>query len=170
MEKITQKDLDFVKRIASMVKRKHKLPIDLEDLYSAGLEGLVIAKKSFNPEMNNNFNGYAYAKIRWAMLDFARYNFRQGFVDRIENEAKQDFVPVFDNVIENINNSERLHILKRIIDSFDYRECKLSKMYFFDGKNLKEIAKIFGVNKSSTSKMHKKIMQKITSRVMVEAY
>ena len=47
-------------------------PLDLEDLISSGLVGLLGAVESFDPGRRTKFESYAISKIRWSILDELR--------------------------------------------------------------------------------------------------
>lgn len=67
--------LDQFHLVRSIARRIHKrLPskVDFEDLYSAGLVGLVEANATFDPAKNIKFAGYAQFRIRGAILDSLR--------------------------------------------------------------------------------------------------
>jgi RNA polymerase sigma factor for flagellar operon FliA len=47
-------------------------PLDLEDLISSGLVGLLGAVETFDPGRKTKFESYAISKIRWSILDELR--------------------------------------------------------------------------------------------------
>lgn len=66
---------DYAPLVSRIAKRLHnKLPkhIELDDLTSAGVLGLVDAIKRFDPAFNNSFKTYAEYRIKGAMLDYLR--------------------------------------------------------------------------------------------------
>jgi RNA polymerase sigma factor FliA len=61
-----------VKSIIDRMKRELPARIEIEDLYSVGLAGLVAAAQSFQETKNNSFIAYASIRIRGAVLDELR--------------------------------------------------------------------------------------------------
>jgi RNA polymerase sigma factor FliA len=57
--------------------------VDHDDLYSAGLVGLLQALRNYDPACNTSFEGYARVRIRGAMLDELR---RMDWVPRTVHE------------------------------------------------------------------------------------
>ena len=76
MYKITKSDIQYAENQA---KYKHlKFPyIDKDELISAAYEGLVVASKTFNPNMGTKFTSYAYKAMDQQMketVDFLTSN------------------------------------------------------------------------------------------------
>ena len=57
--------------------------VDHDDLYSAGLVGLLQALRNYDPACSTSFEGYARVRIRGAMLDELR---RMDWVPRTVHE------------------------------------------------------------------------------------
>ena len=72
--------LPLVKLIAARLKGKLPAGIELDDLVSGGVLGLLDALKSFDPARGVKFESYAQLRIRGAMLDGLR---EQDWVPRL---------------------------------------------------------------------------------------
>jgi RNA polymerase sigma factor FliA len=49
----------------------HRYPmVERDELVSAGLEGLVLASRSWDPDAGTQFSTWAHAKIRWSIQEF----------------------------------------------------------------------------------------------------
>jgi RNA polymerase sigma factor for flagellar operon FliA len=72
MEQLLQDNLHVVRAIARKVHRRLPRSVDLEDLISAGLIGLMEATAKFDPNKNIKFSGYAQFRVRGAILDSLR--------------------------------------------------------------------------------------------------
>lgn len=70
----------LVKAIASDIKRRYRLRVDLDELEAAGLEGLVQAESAFDPGRNASFHTFAYYRVRGAIIDNCR---RLGLMRRV---------------------------------------------------------------------------------------
>jgi RNA polymerase sigma factor for flagellar operon FliA len=73
---VTRADDDFirlhtpmVRRIATTIARELNLSRLLDDLVSIGFEALLAARATYDPSRNIPFAGFAYYRVRGAMLD-----------------------------------------------------------------------------------------------------
>lgn len=66
--------LPLVRHILGKLAAQLPPGVDLENLESAGVLGLVEAATSFDPDRGNQFNTFAYLRIRGAILDELRRN------------------------------------------------------------------------------------------------
>lgn len=66
--------LPLVRHILGKLAAQLPPGVDLENLESAGVLGLVEAANNFDPERGNQFNTYAFLRIRGAILDELRRN------------------------------------------------------------------------------------------------
>jgi RNA polymerase sigma factor FliA len=71
-ESLLENRRPLVKSIIDRMKRELPARIEIEDLYSVGLAGLVAAAQSFQETKNNSFIAYASIRIRGAVLDELR--------------------------------------------------------------------------------------------------
>ena len=66
--------LPLVRHILGKLSAQLPPGVDVENLESAGVLGLVEAANNFDPERGNQFNTYAYQRVRGAILDELRRN------------------------------------------------------------------------------------------------
>lgn len=78
-QKLILHHLPLVKHLAGRVAVKLPSFIQREDLEGYGVIGLMEALDKYDPSMGNNFDSYAYHRIRGAMLDEVR---RQNWLPR----------------------------------------------------------------------------------------
>lgn len=71
-ESLLENHLPLVKTIVDRMKRQLPSRIDIEDLYSVGVTGLVAAAQNFRENKNKSFIPYASMRIRGAVLDELR--------------------------------------------------------------------------------------------------
>jgi RNA polymerase sigma factor for flagellar operon FliA len=71
-ESLLENHLPLVKSIVDRMKRQLPARIDIEDLYSVGITGLVAAAQNFRVTKNKSFIPYASMRIRGAVLDELR--------------------------------------------------------------------------------------------------
>src|SRR5690606_6908384 len=60
--------LPLVKTVVDRIKFRLPSHVDFDDLYSAGLSGLIVAARRYNPEQSHVFEGYARRRIHGAVL------------------------------------------------------------------------------------------------------
>lgn len=73
--------LPYVLSIAKQVKKSLSPSIELDDLVSYGVTGLLEAQKRFDPTLGANFTTFSYYRIRGAIYDGLR---KMGWVSRHE--------------------------------------------------------------------------------------
>lgn len=64
--------LPLVAQVLSKIRRSLPPHADIDELYSAGVTGLVAAVERFDPSQANSFPGYVCLRIRGAILDELR--------------------------------------------------------------------------------------------------
>jgi RNA polymerase sigma factor for flagellar operon FliA len=115
-ESLVQNHLPLVKSIVDRMKRQLPSRIEIEDLYSVGVTGLVAAAHNFRETKNKSFIPYASTRIRGAVLDELRrmdWMSRSGrlkakqlgsLISRIEQEQGGAVAP--EQLCEELNISE----------------------------------------------------------------
>ncbi|MGM0446149.1 MAG: sigma-70 family RNA polymerase sigma factor [Bacillota bacterium] len=121
--------LDLVKYQAGRVKNKLPDRIELEDLESYGVIGLIDAIEKFEPERGYKFNSYAQKRIKGEIIDQLRkldwlpHSIRQKA--KIIKSASQELEkklnrkPTVDEITQkvDISNSEIKKVLKKLEES-----------------------------------------------------
>lgn len=64
--------LPFVKTVLTKVQRNLPTHVNADDLYSAGVTGLISAVERYDPSKANTFSGYVCLRIRGSILDELR--------------------------------------------------------------------------------------------------
>jgi RNA polymerase sigma factor FliA len=70
--RLIHKYLPLVKTVVGRIQMSLPPQVDPEDLYSAGLIGLLDAIRHFNPRLGSHFESYARVRIRGAVFDELR--------------------------------------------------------------------------------------------------
>jgi RNA polymerase sigma factor FliA len=70
--RLIEEYLPYVGSVLAKVQRNLPSHINTDDLYSAGVTGLIAAAEKFDPEQTASFAGYVCLRIRGAMLDELR--------------------------------------------------------------------------------------------------
>jgi RNA polymerase sigma factor for flagellar operon FliA len=71
-EELAKEYFPLVRRIAHGLSRRAPTGVTVDDLVSAGMYGLVDAASRFDPERAEQFQSYAEARVRGAMIDELR--------------------------------------------------------------------------------------------------
>ena len=69
---LVQKYMPLVKTVVGRIQMSLPPHVDPEDLYSAGLIGLLDAIRNYNPRLGANFESYARVRVRGAVFDELR--------------------------------------------------------------------------------------------------
>lgn len=84
---LVEQFLPLVKTVVGRLQMSLPAHVDAEDLYSAGLVGLLDAIRNYNPKLGSTFETYARVRIRGAVFDELR---RMDWVPRsIHSKAKK---------------------------------------------------------------------------------
>lgn len=62
----------FVRSVVLQTRRQIDVDVDLDDLLAYGFEGLLDARRRFEPERGVKFRSYAYYRVRGAVIDGIR--------------------------------------------------------------------------------------------------
>ncbi|MCA9215890.1 MAG: hypothetical protein KDB27_22645, partial [Planctomycetales bacterium] len=74
LDSLVVEHLEYVRHILGRLTYNLPANIDIENLESAGILGLVEAAKHFDESRGVPFKGFAYSRIRGAILDELRRN------------------------------------------------------------------------------------------------
>jgi RNA polymerase sigma factor for flagellar operon FliA len=69
---VIERSLPLVKSVAARMRLAHGLHASFDDLYAAGVTGLLEAAERFDPSRGVAFTTFAYYRIRGAILDLQR--------------------------------------------------------------------------------------------------
>ncbi len=164
-DKIIQEFLPVVRYAAKKIHYKLPSNVELDDLISFGVLGLMDALEKFDPKKNNKFRTYAEFRIRGSILDHLR---SEDFVPRSVRSKIKELTKVIEILQQKLNrpplDEEIMESLK--ISSQDYydlldRTKKISFIHIDKQSDLKKIdqslfLKISKKNENSTP--HKNLL------------
>lgn len=144
------------------------LHIDMsdEDLLADGIEQLIIAADTFDPSKGFQFSTYAARVIKNEFLTSFR---KKEIVPVIsldstidsgdsENDCFANAIPGNENVERDVIAGD---IKKRMRKVLKNREYQILTMYFYEGLNQPEIAKILRTSRSNVSKIFNGALRKL---------
>lgn len=164
--------LPVVHRVARRVHRKVPPNVLLDDLIAAGTVGLLDALRRFDGNRDVRFEWYLYVRIRGAILDELRkldWLSRRQRAAVTSQSADEVSIVAFDELSERHQDEARTgganpaelteqHLdglaLARAVASLPEREGKIVAMHYYQGCELKEIAKVLQVSDARVSQLH----------------
>ena len=172
--KLIEHNLRLVLYIA---KRFESNKIELEDLVSVGVIGLVKAVDSFKTDKNIKLATYASRCIENEILMYLRkVNRTQNDISldeplSIDDEGSElmiaDIIPSTDDTYNIVENEDEKKYLIQTLTSLDDRERQIiSLRYGLNGQEeltQKEVADLLDISQSYISRLEKKILKKLKS-------
>lgn len=117
--------------------------------HDIAMTGLMVAARTWDKDLTTDFGDYAFNKCKFAELD----EIRRRKMRPMENWEEHIF-PSGDRFFQHIDIEEALVTL-------DERSKKMIRLYYYEGKELKEVGKVVGLSESGVSLALKTIRQKI---------
>ena len=113
---LVKKYLPLVKSLTSKMRMYFPEQIDLEDVYSIALSGLIAATQNYNPHKYPAFGTYATIRVRGALLDELR---RIDWMSRDQRTKTKDYRKKVSDLEQKLQRS--------VTDEDIQKELKLSK-------------------------------------------
>lgn len=155
-----------------------RLPICVaeEDLYSAGMVGLLTAARSYDPSRGAEFKTYAYHRIRGAILDELR---RMDFLPRSQREKARKngseppavvAIPTDEDGQESLTADEvepRCEVddlqglMEEEVQKLPVKMRTVLTMYYREGLRMREIGDRMGLTESRVSQIHSNAVMRL---------
>ena len=160
---------DLVWYVVNRVRTRLPASVSEEELYSAGMVGLMTASRSYDPSRGAEFKTYAYHRIRGAILDELR---RMDFLPRSQREkARREGVeaPSFvgiptdedgqeslaaDPMEAALENRELMGRLQAEILQLPEKMRVVMNLYYSEGMKMREIGERLHLTESRVSQIH----------------
>jgi len=97
---LVEQYLPLVKSIVSRMRIYFPSHIDVEDIYSVGVTGLISASKNFDPERGHSFGNYASLRVRGSLLDELR---RIDWMPRVERINTKKYKRAVEELEQRLN-------------------------------------------------------------------
>ncbi len=179
-EKLIVHNLRLVVYIA---KKFESSGVSIDDLISIGTIGLIKAVNTFSPEKNIKLATYASRCIENEILMYLRKIASQKMVVSLDEPLNTDWdgnelmlADVLgsegDEISREIEEDDEKRILLQVIKNLPKREREIIEMRFgLDDKEeltQKEVADIMGISQSYISRLEKRIIKKIGTRLKMQ--
>lgn len=194
---LINKYLAYANAIAHKLQRQYNLPASLiDDMKSAASEGLVQAAQRYDCNSQYKFSGYAYPRIRGAVIDYLRRESEisglfyqslkayQGLSELSENTAhelyqyecdlKNRLAVILDfgfkgALIYRLSTEDENALLRELIEALPEKEKIIIQYYYFQGFQLTEIAHLMGgISKSWISRLHAQAINRLKELYLEE--
>lgn len=175
-DKVVQAFLPVVKIIAKKICFKLPANIELDDLISFGVIGLMDALEKFNPDNNNKFRTYAEFRIRGSILDHLR---AEDFISRSVRDKIKHLSSVTEKLTQQYNRPPTNNELIKSLgiseeDFFDLlnKTKKISFVYIDKATNFKKVDQSIFLQMSEEKKTNtpqKKLNDSFFQKKIVES-
>jgi RNA polymerase sigma factor FliA len=157
--KLIQQYQGLVKFYVGEISARVPRWVDRDDLTSAGMVGLLHALRSFDPDRGVNFLTFARLRIRGAVYDELRRAHPMGRAALRHGVSVESRAEVIERVDDSppdaglLRREQSVH-LHEAVDALPPRLRFVVNGYYFQGRQIKELAAEFGVSAPRVSKMH----------------
>ena len=165
---LSEDDYNYLFNYIKLQSKKFKLiPLDKDEIISAGLFGIVRGLKTFNKKYNTNIKTYLRYRINGEIKDTIR------FITKSRNAfSKPEFVydkKIIDNISVNYKYDETVFIneIKQLFSVFNNRDKQLLDMLYTKDFTMGVIAKELNITESRISQIHSRCMKTIRD-VLIE--
>lgn len=160
---------DLVWFVVNRIRTRLPVSVSDEELYSAGMVGLLVASRSYDPSRGAEFKTYAYHRIRGAILDELR---RMDFLPRSQRErARREgceapafvAIPTDEDGQENLSadpieaaleNEELMATLREQILQLPEKMRIVMTLYYSEGLRMRDIGERMHLTESRVSQIH----------------
>ncbi len=153
--------------------RFSKFPFDKEEMFSAGMIGLIKSIDTFDIEKGYEFSSYAVRCIDNEILMFTKKESKHLEVDSLDKpiatkidgkDLKIKDIILDDTVdlIRDYEKNEQIKILKNLVNNLPEEEITLLHLYFEDRLTQEKIAKKYQISRSNVSRKIKDIVKKLS--------
>ena len=160
---------DLVWHIVNKIKGRLPFSVSEEELYAAGMFGLMRAARSYDESQGAQFKTYAYHRVRGAILDDLR---RMDFLPRsIRDKAKEtgEDAPAIvalptdedghiglgaSKETDSVEQDEMMGKMHAAIDTLPEKMKSVMSMYYRDNMKMCEIGARLNITESRVSQIH----------------
>ncbi len=153
-------------------------PYEEDELFSAGLIGLIKSVDTYDFSKNIAFITYALKCIKNEILIFMRNNYKHLIVESYDKKDNNNETNIIDTIstkedfTESLENKELYAFIDQCLLKLPSKDQEILKSYFGFGNNepktQEEIAKIFNLTQPNISREMKKNLQKIKNELLKE--
>jgi len=180
-EDVLRRHLPLVRRVVQRVAARKPPHIEVDDLVSWGIVGLLDAISKYDPKKEASFSTYAQFRIRGAVLDHLRSldwvprSVRQkaSLIEKVSHalEGTLGRPPTEEEIAEELGLSldayqelltqERVGLVADAIKDLPEREQLVVTLYYHEELTMKEVGGVLGLTESRVSQLHSQAMLRL---------
>ena len=169
---VVEQSMPIIVSLARSIINERNVPLELDELISAGIVGLGEAASRFDGKSGRNLITFAYWRIRGAMIDAVaaaapvnRTAWRAGAKHPVSLDsawARGRRLAARQAPIEDlVDERRRWGKLAGAVESLTEREQELVMMRYVQQRTLADIGRELGVSKSWISRIHSRLLDKL---------
>lgn len=174
-EKLYMDNINLAYKLAWEYYQNFKGYLELSELKSVSLLGLMKAVKSFNPEYNSAFSTYSYTVIRNEILMYVRSSQRWNNTISLEtpiHESDENCLTLADTISDNFDIEEIVHNkihLTKLYDELNGLNPRYKKIicYRLQGLTMATIGKKLKLSQPQISRDYQKILTIIRKKFKI---
>ena len=168
--------LDLVFKIANSIYRAIDRAVELDELVSMGVQGLLEAARRADPSRRDRFIGFAYMRVRGAILDSLGHT---ATLPRKSHRLLRAGRPVArpvqidPRILDQVQAGGRLEIEAAIdgrrawkaVSELPPASQQIVRAIYIEGRSLTELAAELGVSVSAISRRHQRALARLRARL-----
>jgi len=150
-------------KIEALVLKNSGKEEDVRTVFHDGLLALFknAVKKDFTLTAALSTYLYSICRNKWLMVLRKRRNDRS-----IQLDDEHDFIDIADNSVKKMMDREKSRLLKKLIGQLGATCEQVLLLFYFEEKNMKEIAQLAGLSNDQSTKSQKhKCLKKLITQV-----
>jgi len=168
-EKILIANLSLISYISERLAVSLPQSVELDDLKSLGILGLIDAIENYKPEKQVRFTSYAALRIKGSIIDGLR---SLDWVPRSVRKKARDLEKCLHELEGELGRpasekemSEKLGLLVGGINALPEREKLVIALYYYEGLTLKEIGEVMQISESRVCQIHTEAMLRLRGKL-----
>jgi RNA polymerase sigma factor (sigma-70 family) len=156
-QQLIEDNLELVRFIARQLHGR--MPhLELDDLIQEGSIGLMAAAREFDPDRGASFRVYASFRVRGAILDSLRQEWRH---------------PAFESMPENVPDAkpdlDQVAAARQLLDRLPRRERELVIQRYYEGHTQRAIGEVLSITKARVCQLEKSALRRMSDSALKPA-
>lgn len=194
-DNLVNKYSEYVVKIVQQIKKNLHPNIEIQDLISYGMMGLIEASQRFDPSLGVAFSTYSYYRIKGAIYDglrcmgslsrteYRKYTLNSGYcIPKISDQnvfQSISLVSLDNEDINSIHDDKLQHAdelvlklqlyekMRKAIGNLSKKEQDIINLYYFEELSLEEVGNKVGLSKSWISRKHAQVLEKLSNKFLI---
>jgi len=153
-------NLDYVRSMAGLVRRRLPAGVEMEDLIAYGAIGLCESARRFDCRTGTRFSTYSHMRIRGAMLDGVRLMGWYG--PPLEPEDSVAGEPA----ARPASDLELYTALRQAVAALPRDARRLIELHYFEDRPLEDCGRALGISKSWASRLRVRALRLLRAMIL----